>query len=308
MIKMISRQKAGMLTIAVFLSALGAPAPSAAQETFMAPSGQSVKAPASYAGEPYVVEAPVQDPDPGTVFFLPAAGTLSKGQVGVGLLRSIGFGVYVGATDCLTIGVGMLPTLSVQLEVKWSIIKTPRHMLSLWGFFHYPFLITIYKAGDGGDYMDGGFMYSGGILYAFQGERFETKIGLLYHDFVMYDKYRTCRGTDCVDDTNFYHKWIMFSPYIEVGYRVAKQVKLMALLTSFDISTTTVEKVESEDSVSASENKSFFWQDLIVMLGVRYFRKIFVLDVGIAIPIVPSYMGGEGYPYVLPVAGVSWVK
>jgi hypothetical protein len=299
--------KTSLSAVMAILSMLPLPLSSAAQEALMSPSGATARLPAAPAGPPLVENAPLVDPDPGTIFFLPAARTLPKGKVGVGLLRSFGFGVSVGITDCLTVGVGASPTVSLQLDVKWSIIKGLRHTLSLWGFFHYPFLLMIYRGGERDDSEDSGFMVSGGLLYAFQGEKFETKLGLLYHDFVMVDRFDICRGEDCVGNTNFYHKWIMVSPYIEVGYRVARHVNLMGLVTSFEISSTAAEKEVVGDDVSVRERRSFFWQDVIIILGLRYFRKRFALDAGVAIPVVPRYWGGEDYPYAFPVAGLSWI-
>jgi len=273
----------------------------------MTPSGMNVQTGPSYAPPPPQAEA-LRDPDPGNIFFLPAARTLPKGKFNIAVGRPIVAGVYYGVNNCFTIGIGGSPTASVQLEVKWSLIKLLRHTVSLWGFFHYPFAMVVYQTEESEDFEDGGLMYAGGFLYAFESAKVDLKLGLIYYGFPMYDKYKRCRGLECEKETNWYHRWIITSPYVEAAYRVAKRVKIFGLLTSFQIRSIAIHKTSVDNEVKVREAKSFFWEDMMIAVGVRYFRKRFAIDAGFIVPIIPSLWGGDGYPYVFPMIGASWIR
>ena len=278
-----------------------------AQEGFLPPSSGQAAGKTEYRTLGYEETWP-QDHDRGNVFFLPAARTLNKGEVSLGILRPVGLGIYYGITNCVTMGVGISPTLSAQLELKWSFIKLRRHTLSVWGFFHYPFSTLVYKSDEGEDFEDGGLMYAGGLLYSYDGDCVHVKLGLIYYDFLMYDEYESCRGGSCTDDTNWYHRWILISPYLQVGWRPHKNIKVFLLVSSFQIRTTSITKTTADGGVTTREDAgSFFWKDLFVAPGIRYFKGKFSMDAGIMIPIVPSKWGGGNYPYVIPMLGFSYI-
>ena len=208
--------------------------PARAQQGFLPPSsGQSqVKKGPKVLGHESRWE---HDHDKGNAFMLPAARTLDKGEVSLGIFRPVGLGVYFGLTNCLTLGIGFSPTLSAQVELKWSFIKLQRHSLSVWGFFHYPFTTLVYQSDDGEEFEDGGLMYAGGLLYSYDGDCLHVRLGLIYWDFLMYDKYEYCRGGSCNDETNWYHRWLMISPYVQIGWRAHKNLKIFLLVSSFQI-------------------------------------------------------------------------
>ena len=289
--------------IGLLMLALSAGPPAAAQD-FMTPSGGTINnaAPAT----PRIVSAPLVDPDRGSIFFLPAARTLPRGKIALALARPVGVGIYYGATPCLTLGVGVAP-VAVELEIKWSVIKLLRNTISLWGFFHVPLIIKMYAGEMDEAFADAGFMYGGGILYAYEGFHFEFRAGILAFGFPMVDKFKRCSGDDCSSNSNWYHRYVMTLPYVEAGARVAARLKVFFLATGAQVRSVTIDKTVVVGSVVTRERKSFFWEDLILSVGLRYFRKRFALDVGIVVPIVPSKWGGEGYPYAFPMAGATWV-
>jgi len=279
------------------------------QEGFMSPSGVIVtKSPSTHTGYPQVTASPLIDPDQGSVLLFPAARTLPRGKVAFGIVRSIGIGLDVGITDCFTLGAGFSPSASFQIEAKWAILKGLNHTLSFWGLAHLPFTMHVYRDDYQSTTEDWGFMISGGILYAFQGERFDLKMGLLYHDFVMLDKFKKCRGSDCKENYNLWHKWIIFSPYLETGYRVSLHFKIFALLSTFDISITKMKWENIQGEAHSKESQNFFWKDIFIVAGIRYFRHHMAIDLGLLAPIIPEkWKESDDFPYILPVIGTTFI-
>lgn len=76
-----------------FFACLIAMRPAVSQNQFMTPSGMNVQTGPSYAPPSPQAEA-LRDPDPGNIFFLPAARTLPKGKFNIAVGRPIVTGVY----------------------------------------------------------------------------------------------------------------------------------------------------------------------------------------------------------------------